>query len=145
MPVESQGDVIRRKAESRLYSEKLIPESRGDVLGLIEATDDIIDEIKKTAVMFQWKCPKYRRCFTPNISIWHRSSSRLSITSWLLADLLPGSLECQRHAGFSLPPGRNQPTAGGKIKRLAFLNEEMPLSKKMHLRYFAYHIDLICR
>ena len=39
--LESQADALRRAIEMELYSNTLIPESRGDVLGLLENLDSI--------------------------------------------------------------------------------------------------------
>jgi hypothetical protein len=36
---ESEGDDLRREIEIQMYSESLLPESRGDMLGLIESMD----------------------------------------------------------------------------------------------------------
>ena len=41
--LESNADDVRRSIKHKLYTYMLIPESRGDVLGLMETLDDIID------------------------------------------------------------------------------------------------------
>lgn len=41
--LESDADNVRRSIKHKLYTYMLIPESRGDVLGLIETLDDVID------------------------------------------------------------------------------------------------------
>ena len=41
--LESNADDVRRSIKHKLYTYMLIPESRGDVLGLIETLDDVID------------------------------------------------------------------------------------------------------
>ncbi len=41
--IESRGDELRRMIESKLYEHTLIPESRGDVLGLLESTDTVLN------------------------------------------------------------------------------------------------------
>ena len=43
---ERQGDVLRRELERMLYTKTLIPESRGDVLELIENMDTLLDHYK---------------------------------------------------------------------------------------------------
>ncbi len=40
---ESKGDELRRGVETRLYSKALLPESRGDILGVLEALDVVIN------------------------------------------------------------------------------------------------------
>jgi len=44
--LESDADNLRRDIETQLYTQTLIPESRGDVLGLLENLDHIINLIE---------------------------------------------------------------------------------------------------
>jgi predicted phosphate transport protein (TIGR00153 family) len=41
--LETSADNIRREIKTKLYTYMLIPESRGDVLGLLETLDDVVD------------------------------------------------------------------------------------------------------
>ena len=41
--MESQADHLRRAIETQLYAQTLIPQSRGDVLGLIENLDELLN------------------------------------------------------------------------------------------------------
>jgi len=50
--VEARADDLRRDIEAQLYVQTLIPESRGDVLELLENMDDIIDFSK--SIMFDF-------------------------------------------------------------------------------------------
>ncbi len=42
--LESEADKLRRSIETQLYTQTLIPESRGDVLGLLENLDSVINQ-----------------------------------------------------------------------------------------------------
>lgn len=46
--LESSADKSSRTVETQLYTHSLLPDSRGDVLGLLENTDTILDTIKMT-------------------------------------------------------------------------------------------------
>lgn len=48
---ESMADDIRRAIELEMYEKSLIPESRGDILGLLEATDEVMN--KAQSVLYQ--------------------------------------------------------------------------------------------
>ena len=48
---ESHADDLRRNLEFELYSKALLPESRGDILGLVEAIDKVINKVE--SVLFQ--------------------------------------------------------------------------------------------
>ena len=54
---ESDADNLRRKIERRLYTETLIPESRGDVLGLLESCDKVLNKTAETLHQFSVELP----------------------------------------------------------------------------------------
>ncbi len=51
--IEHRGDQMRRDIEKQLYIKTLIPESRGDVLQLLERMDTLLDSCK--AMLWQFK------------------------------------------------------------------------------------------
>lgn len=55
--LENETDTMRREIKHKLYSHMLIPESRGDVLGLLETTDNVVDSIKKVLLQFDIEMP----------------------------------------------------------------------------------------
>jgi len=55
--IENQADAVRKDIESQLYEQTLIPESRGDVLGLLENMDYIADSAKSTMLEFSIEKP----------------------------------------------------------------------------------------
>ena len=54
--LESRGDTLRRSIERKLYTQTLIPESRGDVLGLLENMDQILNKVE--GAMWQFAIEK---------------------------------------------------------------------------------------
>ncbi len=55
--LENHADELRREVEHQLYTETLIPESRGDVLGLLEQTDEVMSAAKVTLEQFSVEQP----------------------------------------------------------------------------------------
>ena len=55
--LEAQADKLSKEVEAHLYSHSLIPEHRGDVLGLLENSDDIIDTAKTCLNQFSVEQP----------------------------------------------------------------------------------------
>ena len=47
---ERLADELRIKVEKFVYSHTLIPDNRGDVLAILEGTDEVIDQIKEVVV-----------------------------------------------------------------------------------------------
>lgn len=55
---EQRADDLRRGIESKLYLHTLIPESRGDVLGLLESADEVLNVITSTLLAFSIEHPE---------------------------------------------------------------------------------------
>lgn len=56
--LESDSDDIRREIKYKLYKELLIPDARGDVLGLLETLDNVIDTAEMVMIRFSIEKPK---------------------------------------------------------------------------------------
>lgn len=54
---ENRADYHRKNIEEQLYTQTLIPESRGDVLGILESMDSVIDRVKFTLLEFSIERP----------------------------------------------------------------------------------------
>lgn len=57
---EHRGDALRRSIEEQLYAQTLIPESRGDVLELLENMDALLDRFKGALWRFDIEQPDIR-------------------------------------------------------------------------------------
>ncbi len=55
--LESTGDAFRREIENVIYTELLIPESRGDVLAIIENADSVLNKISEVMTEFSIQKP----------------------------------------------------------------------------------------
>ena len=55
--VEHVGDALRRDLEEQLYTQTLIPESRGDVMELLESMDGLLDRFKGALWRFEIEQP----------------------------------------------------------------------------------------
>ncbi len=56
---ERTADEVRKDIEKQLYIKTLIPENRGDVLAILENTDDVIDTVKDTLIKFSVEKPEF--------------------------------------------------------------------------------------
>jgi predicted phosphate transport protein (TIGR00153 family) len=56
--IEHGGDALRRDLEETLYVQTLIPESRGDVLELLENMDGLLDRFKGALWQFNIERPE---------------------------------------------------------------------------------------
>jgi predicted phosphate transport protein (TIGR00153 family) len=72
---EETADELRREIRYRLYRKMLIPESRGDVLGLLETTDNVIDATKKVLGQFDVEKPNIREFLRPILAKLAKASA----------------------------------------------------------------------
>jgi uncharacterized protein len=141
--VEQQADVLRRHIESKLYLHTLIPESRGDVLGLLESADKVLNIITSTLLQFAVEIPE-----TPfdlndlfmdiaDAAITSAESMVKAIRSYF-RDVNGVRDHISQVQFFRVEANR----LAEKYKRTVF-RRDLRLSHKNHLRYFADHIERI--
>jgi uncharacterized protein len=141
--MENKADTLRRSIESQLYLRTLIPESRGDVLGLLESADKVLNITTDTLLEFSVEIPA--------IPVAVRK---------LFQDLIESAVACCDHTvGGIRAYFRNLEAVRDHINKVQLYRDEtnrmaenikrtifrsrMSLSKKIHVRYFSYHIERI--
>ena len=140
---ESDADNLRRKIEKRLYTETLIPESRGDVLGLLEACDKVLNKTAETLHQFSVEIP----FILPEVKNYYLELTDISVSA------LEEMVAAVRSYFSDINQVRDHITKvqlyesesdkiAEKIKRIVF-KSDIRLSQKMHMRYFALHIESI--
>ena len=141
--LESEADQLRREIEKQLYSNTLIPGTRGDVLELIERVDEILSQLEGPLWAF--------RIETPDIPKEYRVSfRRLTNRSIKAVDEL--GLACR--AFFRRP--HDVPAYNHKVMlyekeadvlstelKQAIFDSDLDLAQKLHLREFVEHIDSV--
>lgn len=145
MDLESDVDGKRREIRYKLYTQMLIPESRGDVLSLLENIDNVIDAIKDVLIQFEIETPRIPDSI-------HRDFNDLAIASneavsytvkasrsffkeiHLINDYINKTYFYEHEADI----------CESTIKRKVFSSDEYgDLAQKMHIRDFAEHIASI--
>jgi uncharacterized protein len=140
---EERGDELRRQIESKLYLRTLIPESRGDVLGLMESSDKVLNQITETLLQFSVESPMIPEDL-------HPLYSDLSEFAMTTVDGMVKAIRAYFRDPTSVRDNINQVLfyrketnkTAEKFKRAVF-QRDLRLSQKIHLRYFAYHVELI--
>ncbi len=139
--LESSADVLRRTIETQLYAQTLIPDSRGDVLGLLENLDSVLNQFENALWGFSIE--------TPDIPEAYRADYQV------LADMAVDSVEYLVLASRAF--FRNIEAVGDHMHKVMFFEKEadkvstklkraifvfdLPLASKAHLRSFVEHID----
>jgi hypothetical protein len=139
--LESEADVLRRDIEKHLYSNTLIPDSRGDVLGLIETMDQLLSEFEDTLWAFSIEKPMIPEEF---------GSGYRKLTNMVIKSV--DELALSGRAFFRSPhdvPAYNHKVIlyekeADKISlnlKTAIFDSSLDLSFKLQLREFADRID----
>ena len=140
--IENNADEIRRKIKHELYTFMLIPESRGDVLGVLETMDNIIDIAKKVLEQISIE--------TPNIPDFLKSDfiELADLSCKAVEELVKGAQaffkEIKLVSNYINKVHFYEHEADKveeQLKRKAFKTKEITrFSKRVHLRYFAEKI-----
>jgi predicted phosphate transport protein (TIGR00153 family) len=143
--LESESDDLRFDIKYTLYSNLLIPDARGDVLGLIETLDNVIDTAEKVLVQVFIEKP----IIYPFLKEDFLTLSKVSVEA--VHKLIPAVrafFEDPRNITDLLTQvhfwEHEADTVELRIKTKAFNSEEIEqFSRRVHIRYFAEKISLL--
>ena len=140
---EAKADELRREVETRLYAESLIPDHRGDVLGLLENLDNVIDQAKQTLGQFEVERPEIPEDLAPDyVALAKAGLAGDAAPRRLVPRLLPrhhgGADHIHKVYFFEKEADRlaDSPEAED-------LREGLELARKIHLRYFCLHVETV--
>lgn len=139
--IEHDGDDLRRRIESRLYTETLIPDLRGDVLGLLEHLDYLMNIYEADLYRFSIQRPaipvEYRKDF-----LELTETAVACVESIVLASrAFFRDIEAVRdHISKVMFYEKQADRICTRMQRAIF-SSQLPLEVKIHLRYFVERID----
>ena len=141
--LESKADELRREIETRLYMETLLPESRGDVLGLLESIDRVINRCEESLQDFSVEQPT----FLPELIDDFRElvvETVSCIDSMIMAAraYFRDPKAVRDHIARVRYHEQESDKIGEKIRRGVFAST-LQLAEKIHHRDFAMRIDHI--
>ena len=140
--LESECDKLRRDVERRIYSETLIPEIRGDVLGMLENLDKIPGQIQGNAHSFNTEKPKVDPELDKNfLKLCDYASECISL-------LIEGARSFFIDKNITIEKCLEVAKVESKadkisteLKKTIFTNSENGLATKVHLKYFVEIMD----
>jgi uncharacterized protein len=141
--LENRADELRRTVENQLYRYSLIPESRGDVLDLLETMDDVINTAKNTMSLFMVERPEMIPELEQDWISLSQGAARTAEAVVLAARAFfrdPRSVTDHLHKVYFYE--KESDTVAMDLKRKVF-ETDLELARKIHLRYFALNIDRV--
>ena len=139
--MESDADHLRRAIETKLYAQTLIPESRGDVLGLIENLDQLLNLLEGALWAFSIEKPDIPEEFHTDYETLTEIAVQ-SVESLVLASraFFRNIEAVGDHNHKVLLYEKEADKIGTKLKKAIFASD-LDLSRKSHLRNFVEQID----
>ncbi|MCB5224321.1 MAG: DUF47 family protein [Candidatus Cloacimonadaceae bacterium] len=140
---EKKADELRVAVERYLYERTLIPENRGDVLAILENTDEVMDNIKDTLMQFSIEMPQIPEILD---DLWmqttHASTAAVEHLTYAVRSFFRdlGQVNNYIHKVYFFEREADQ--MGEKLRRLIFA-QDLDLALKTHLRWFAIHTEKI--
>jgi len=142
--VEHRGDALRRRLEEELFTQTLIPESRGDVLELLENMDGLLDRFKGALWRFAIERPDFFpelhadtrelvTCAVASVEAMVRSSRAFFKDISTVSDHLHKVAHWETQSD----------TVSIRIQKHIFGKPNLRLSYRMQLRDFIRHMDKI--
>ena len=142
--VEHVGDALRRDLEEQLYTQTLIPESRGDVMELLENMDGLLDRFKGALWRFEIEQPdiypelqddirELATCVVESVEAMVRSARAFFKDLAAVADHLHKVSHWETQSD----------KVSTRIQMRVFREKELRLSHRMQLRDFIRHVDKI--
>lgn len=143
--LESESDSLRFDIKFTLYSDLLIPDSRGDVLGLIETLDNVIDITEKVIMQVSIEKPEIYPFLRKDFVCLSEASAKAvhmlipAVRAFFIEPINVKDLLNQVHFW-----EHEADMAENRIKTKAFESEDIEqFSRRVHLRYFAEKISNI--
>lgn len=141
--LEAQADKLSKDVESHLYSHSLIPEHRGDVLGLLENTDNMIDTAKSGLYQFSVEQPDIPEEF--NDGYRKLAEAGFDAVEAVIVSARAFFTDVKSVKDNLYKVHHFEKEADGisdRLKRAIFASD-LELAHKIHLRYFALNVETL--
>ncbi len=141
--MESDADHLRRAIETKLNAQTLIPESRGDVLGLIENLDRLLNLYEGSLWAFFIEKPEIPQEFRNDFEVLTDFATQSVDSLVMAARGFFRNLETVNDHNHKVMFFEKESDKVSTKLKLAIFGSDLDLSRKTHLRNFVEHIDNI--
>ena len=141
--LESRADELRRRIENQLYSHSLLPDHRGDVLGLLESMDNVIDVANHTLEQFGVETPdippaRHSEYIELAEAVTRAADAVVQATWAFFKDIKAVKNHINKVYFYEKEADRISDTLKREIFKM-----DLDLSRKIHLGNFAHHVDSV--
>ncbi len=141
---EKQGDTLRRSIEETLYRKTLIPDSRADVLELLENMDSLLDQLKEVVSEIEIERPviseEFQQDFRDLLKYTVETvEADLRSCRAFFSDIYSVADHIHKVSFWETETDK----ISTRLQRTIFARKDLNLGHKMQLRYFVKQIDQI--
>jgi len=141
---EHRGDFLRREIERDLYQKTLIPESRGDVMRLLEDMDGLLDRFTGLIWQFEIEHPEIAGEFHEYFNeLLRYSVEAVEAMVRSCRAFFKNINEVADHIHKVSFWEKESDKVSTRLQKAIFGHAELDLSRKMHVRFFAKMVDRI--
>jgi uncharacterized protein len=141
--MENKADRLSSAVEAHLYSHSLIPEHRGDVLGLLEFTDNIIDTAKVSLYQFSVEHPDIPAELDDMFNQLVEANYQAVDAAIISARAFFRDVESVKDNLFKVHHFEKEADdISDNLKRRIF-NLDLDLARQTQLRYFAHNVEKV--
>lgn len=141
---EKQADTLRRSIEDLLYRKTLIPESRGDVLKLIERMDALLGQFKGVMFRIEIERPEINAMFHDDLKALNNCAVQsVEAMTLSLRAYFKDISQVADHMHKVIFWETESDKASTRLQKAIFGNPQLGLDLKMQLRDLVKHIDRI--
>jgi len=143
--LESDVDELRREIRYKLYTKMLIPESRGDMLSMLETIDDVIDTTEEVLIQFEIQKPKIPKILNKDvIELVEASCKAADFTVMAARSYIKNNDMINDYINKTYFFEHEADKVENRIKRKLFSTNEIvsDLAEKMHISKF---VELIAK
>ena len=139
--IESREDALRRSIESELFARTLIPDLRADVMTMLEDTDGIVNMFQANLFRLSIQQPDIPAEFHAGFRDLAETVIKCVDSAVLAARAFFRDMRAVRdHATRTIFLESEADKLSTRLQRAVF-SSDLPLERKMHIRYFIERID----
>ncbi|MBO7433829.1 MAG: DUF47 family protein [Salinivirgaceae bacterium] len=140
---ESEADHLQRRIENDFLVHSLLPQVAGDVLRLLDKTDDLIDQSKYVLQQFDVERPQIHDKLKDGLKRLNEVSNAATVEAIAAVRVFFSSqVEAKDHINKIYFYERESDRAANELRRVIFQQiDDIDLAHKEQLRYFTRHIE----
>jgi len=141
--LEEKADALRREIENNIYSETLIPQSRGDVLAILENSDNVLNLLSRITIHLLIEMPEINKKYKKNfIELVDAVSDAVDAMVMAVRSYFKDIATIRDYINKVKIFEKDTDRIGEELERAVF-KEKIELARKIQIKYFVEKLEQI--